>query len=68
LEKLMKKATMVLSMTGVLFLGMSTLAADIPEHSWTCITLGESMPGTTCQICQATNEAGEPSGDSVICS
>jgi len=63
----MKKVIMVLSMTGVLFLGMSTLAADIPEHSWTCITLGESMPGTTCQICASHDEEGVKTGQSVIC-
>ena len=63
----MKKVFLAISMIGMLSFAVGTLATQIPEHTWTCITLGESMPGMTCQICHATNESGEPSGDSVIC-
>jgi len=37
------------------------------EMTWNCISLGASMPGTTCQICAFTDEDGDSVGGSVVC-
>jgi len=63
----MKKVTLPLLLTAILGFGFSNFANDIPEHTWTCISLGESMPGVTCQICVSHDENGNKTGDSVIC-